>query len=255
MLYKHHTIDTILRRVVIGLNALHSGRDPESNKELAGSCRFALTEIKGDWLWHKEVFRFKSMWTQMAHVCYRCDACADVNNSSHVWSSTSESPTWVEHDLVQFLVREIGNTASPCPLILCKGFHPALLMICSMHVLNLGLAYDCNGAAMMALINCSYFGATDLSLEERFANAYDDFRNFLRSEKISCSQPPFRPSMVMKKDGQCAFTCKAYNGRCVAEWLCACLADAAQRPEMLSQDERLPLLSSLMLLACSASVF
>lgn len=34
------------------------------------------------------------------------------------------------------------------PLVLLYGFHPSILEICSMHTLNLGLAYDLNGAAV-----------------------------------------------------------------------------------------------------------
>ena len=34
------------------------------------------------------------------------------------------------------------------PLILLHGFHPGLLQICSMHVINLGLLFDLNGAGL-----------------------------------------------------------------------------------------------------------
>ena len=34
------------------------------------------------------------------------------------------------------------------PLILLHGFHPQLLQICSMHVINLGLMFDVNGCAL-----------------------------------------------------------------------------------------------------------
>ena len=46
---------------------------------------------------------------------------------------------------------------------------------------------------------------------------------------------------MLKKGGQILFTCKAFNGRVVLEWLSGCISDLAlRRPE----DERLALLAS-----------
>ena len=40
------------------------------------------------------------------------------------------------------------------PLILLHGFHPGLLQICSMHVLNIGLMFDLNGCGLMLCLIC-----------------------------------------------------------------------------------------------------
>lgn len=46
---------------------------------------------------------------------------------------------------------------------------------------------------------------------------------------------------MLKKGGQILFTCKAFNGRVVLEWLSGCISDLALRhPE----DDRLALLAS-----------
>ena len=53
------------------------------------------------------------------------------------------------------------------------------------------------------------------------------------------------PSQVMKKDGQLLMTGKAYNNRCIAEWL----HDAALRANQVSTDPRMPVACLLMTLA------
>lgn len=133
-----------------------------------------------------------------------------------------------------------------------------------MHVVNLGLGYDCNGASMR-----------------------HGYKAFLKTFKISCSQPPFKaymaarvrlahflggayelycnrcgsltnknvhgvgarflPLKVFKKHGYVLFTTKAYNGRVISEWLSRCLSDAAARPnELTDPDGELPLLAACM---------
>ena len=52
---------------------------------------------------------------------------------------------------------------------------------------------------------------------------------------------------VLKKDGQIRMTCKAYNGRCVLEWLASCLCCAVRNPNN-NTDERLPVASVCMTL-------
>lgn len=53
------------------------------------------------------------------------------------------------------------------PLILVKGWHPQLLQICSMHVMNLGLGYRCNGSSMLP---GWVFGFLQFNILGRFVN-------------------------------------------------------------------------------------
>ena len=106
-----------------------------------------------------------------------------------------------------------------------------------MHSLNLGLAYDVNGAAMMlvhnvwysvgdsfwlwvsyfwqilfsernycpnlraCLLRVNYFSVDDeLPLQKKLDAAYDAFKAWLRSERIQCSQPPFKVNMDIRLD-------------------------------------------------------
>ena len=99
--------------------------------------------------------------------------------------------------------------------MLIHGFHPQMLEICSMHTLNLGIAFNMNGASMSLaqhlsgvsvwwqrfflcfrahLLRIKFFiGET---LEAAFDEAFEDFRQFLKTNKITCSQPRFRPGMA-----------------------------------------------------------
>ena len=52
---------------------------------------------------------------------------------------------------------------------------------------------------------------------------------------------PCSPAKVVKKGGQVMFTCKAYNGRVVLEFLCRCINDLASKRD---DDDRLAMLAS-----------
>ena len=86
-LYKHFTLDAVLRRIVWSINLLFDGVLPQvdpAGKPLRGAlhgliCKdgslFALTELRGDQLFHKQLFRWKASWTWTAlKVCHKCQA-------------------------------------------------------------------------------------------------------------------------------------------------------------------------------------
>ena len=74
-LWKHHTVDAILRRITWSLNLLFTGKMPSEELICRDGTCFAVTEIRGDQLFHKETFRFTSSWTwKSVKVCYKCDA-------------------------------------------------------------------------------------------------------------------------------------------------------------------------------------
>ena len=74
-LWKHHTLDVVLRRITWSLNLLFSGKLPSGESICRDGTCFAVTEIRGDQLFHKEIFRFTSSWTwKSVKVCFKCDA-------------------------------------------------------------------------------------------------------------------------------------------------------------------------------------
>lgn len=75
--YEHKTLDCIFHYLVWRLNVLHDGTFPITgrsgepltgrDRERAGQAvcnglRFAITELRGDWLYHRQVFRMRSTW-------------------------------------------------------------------------------------------------------------------------------------------------------------------------------------------------
>ena len=117
----------------------------------------------------------------------------------------------------------------------------------------------------LTLLEMNYFGgppAVDINSQIHFDHADDHFRRWLKQNRITCSQPQFRPWMapglaflkawqgvgnissqgwgdfcveVFKKDGSRLWTAKAWNGRIICQWLHECLRDAfLRRNEPLS---------------------
>ena len=124
------------------------------------------------------------------------------------------------------------------------------------------------------MLRIGYF--TGGTINEKFEQAYGDFRSFCKARKLTCSQPPFKPyheswldkrvhflalvtwidlwryerdtqAKVFKKDGSTLFVAKAYNGRIISEWLQRSLCDVLEDPERyLDPEDALPLLSGAM---------
>ena len=130
------------------------------------------------------------------------------------------------------------------PLILVKGFHPQLIQICSMHVLNLGLAYDLNGCSMshgqyidrqqffvgvVGTVSFKYM----VPRSELSSHAWGHFYNSVailvmveercRANKIYCSQPRFRAKMVSWLDSACFFGDPTILPRFTTFYVCTCM--------------------------------
>ena len=80
----------------------------------------------------------KSSTTQPATCCVECW----FNYSTFLFRG------WARIFLYQARFFWMAMFATSGPLVLLHGFHPGLLQICSMHVLNLGLMFDLNGSAL-----------------------------------------------------------------------------------------------------------
>ena len=105
----------VLRRIVWSLNAAYEGRHPthlpqgkalpEHLEKLAGTrlCpqgrTFSVTEIRGDWAWHRKLLQFKPSWNSL-DVCHECRAksngpwCARYYNFTGTadWESRPYTP-------------------------------------------------------------------------------------------------------------------------------------------------------------------
>lgn len=134
LLFGHHTLDVIYGYIVWALNHLFIGKYPThgyqgaplslKGAQRAGQwvCRdrwiFQVTEIRGDWSWHKAVFRFKSSWKGGARhpVCFKCRAFA-VGEADQLYYNVEEnSPCWqTEYQTVECFIAD-QCPDQPCPL-------------------------------------------------------------------------------------------------------------------------------------------
>ena len=122
-LYGTMTLDAILERVAYSLNLLFHGRD-ENGAEICDKQVFCLTELKGDWEWHKLVFQFDSSWVSKSQVCFKCEAKA--RSTDHDELFYSEVGCWQPYDLAAFLEKQLGRRRRTCCVVASSKFpeHP-----------------------------------------------------------------------------------------------------------------------------------
>ena len=136
------TLDCIFRYIVWRLNLAFHGHWPSCDinggplqpKDAARAGQwvvpnkcFAVTEVRGDWVWFKDIFSFKSSWKGgvQVPVCFKCDAWSVEPNlyylvqpNSHVWDT--EFKTAVDFIVHQCPARPSSLVA--CSLLLCSNF-------------------------------------------------------------------------------------------------------------------------------------
>ena len=133
----YHTLLPVWRRITWSLNCAFEGLWPSHGPEgelitgkiarmMAGRplvpksfTQFACTEIRGDWAWLKETFRFPKCAWNATKTCWKCPARKTSADPSLLYYN---HPGWLqkEFDLVDFLVHRIPEQ-DPCNLILCQA--------------------------------------------------------------------------------------------------------------------------------------
>ena len=117
-LYRHVTLNKVYRRIAYSLNIAFKGLDPDGSL-LANGRVFCLTELKGDWLWHRQIFRFFGNWQQTKNVCYRCSAAGKGHEAGLFFNFWDDQPAWEEFDTGAFFARQLTKP-DPCALT-CKS--------------------------------------------------------------------------------------------------------------------------------------
>ena len=131
LLYKNRTINTILRWVVWSFNCLYWGKHPSSrpgNRPLSeaeqavagtwltrGKYQFQVTELRGDWEFHKLCWQFKCSWKGGVKVgiCFRCPAMSRCNDPGLLyWNLDDETSTWTqqEFDTLEYISKRVPAT-------------------------------------------------------------------------------------------------------------------------------------------------
>ena len=91
ILFGQLTLNCVLRKIVWSCNAAYEGYHPTwmphgplsenlskfaGQKLCPGSETFTVTELRGDWAWHRKTFQFRARW-QGLEVCHACGAKAN----------------------------------------------------------------------------------------------------------------------------------------------------------------------------------
>ena len=110
-LWGSETIDTIMAHIVCCCNYLFSGFD-ENGEQLANGRVFAVTELRGDWLFHKMVWKFTSAWNTVHNRCYLCNATSRSNDVKQLfWTVDGE---WRWYNRISFINTQLGHRQRPC---------------------------------------------------------------------------------------------------------------------------------------------
>ena len=107
------TLDAVFSRLTWSINLLyhglhpscgpHGGPLPARQHALAGQSichnkmKFICTELRGDWKYHQQVFRFKSSW-QSTLVCFKCPA-RSRGPLEQLYYHVGENAFWLPREL------------------------------------------------------------------------------------------------------------------------------------------------------------
>ena len=167
--------------------------------------RFKLCELRGDWKHHASTWRLAHHYTcnNICHICKasRCDPEVPFTDfrKQPAWKNTVRS-----HQ--QFLAQEMGEPWNMLAYV--AGFHYRMLKFDVMHTVHLGIGACCNGGCFFELLKLQWFPGSDK--HAIFRAAYKDFKAFCRKVKVVCSQPVFKPWMLLSStDEYCIFAAKA----------------------------------------------
>ncbi len=126
LLYLNRTLNTVLRWLVWSLNALFLVVNPsvrpggrvlsEKEQKRAGhpitkqQHKFQVTEIRGDWEFHKSLWQFRSSWKGIS-VCFRCPAKSKSEDSGFLYWNDSTDSDWSKQEFstVQFVAQMLPD--------------------------------------------------------------------------------------------------------------------------------------------------
>lgn len=219
----YESLHPVLQHIAESLNFAYFGVDAEGMQIFTGH-RFILSELRGDQVWHKYLWRHLRWW-RAREVCFRC--CAVARDGPLYWEFGDQA-AWrsTEISTIDFLVEGLPDDLL-CPLALCHGFDISTIQHCSMHTVNLGLAFTFSGSTLYNLLNHGWFGSPQSPLADRLNLAYDDFRQYCKLVQVRCSQKRFRVSTLLKRANGPCLTTKAFNARVIVSWIASCAMDAS----------------------------
>ena len=126
LLFGRKTLNCVLARITWSINLLFWGLwpthgpcneeidSPRKGQQITTDGRvFALTELRGDWSYFKQVFGLQSSWKAgtNASVCFKCSAWGIGPPSHHYYHIGPRAHVWTtEYSLASFLANEMPET-------------------------------------------------------------------------------------------------------------------------------------------------
>lgn len=124
LLYKNRSTNTILRYVVWSLQWAYHGLHPSRGLDgrpiqsaVAGQWltakhdKFTVTELRGDWEWHRKIFRFRASWKATTKsICFRCTAVGEGAPGMRYYDIGNDS-IWLRegHGVETFLSQQLKD--------------------------------------------------------------------------------------------------------------------------------------------------
>ena len=177
-----------------------------------GNRRLRLTELRGDWEHHANTFRL-SHYYACSNICHLCRASRDDTTCMYTDFRTNASWKSTLRSHAQFLAEEVGEPLNS--LIYVAGFNVHMIKFDTMHTVNLGCGLFSNGSGLHELLKLGWFGGGNKA--SKLSTAYTRFRAFTGRYRIECSQPQFKPWMLVNGVEEYCFL--ASKATCMI-WLC-----------------------------------
>ena len=159
-----------------------------------GGRKVRLVELRGDWKHHMSVFHLKHGFTSN-NICHRC--LASRTDAKVAFTDFTLHPAWKatlrSHE--EILRDELGDPLNL--LVYVAKFDCDMIKFDSMHTVQLGCGLHANGSALFELFKVEWFGSAVQDKNTLFSAAYKNFKSFLRLHDIACSQPAFKPWMLV----------------------------------------------------------
>lgn len=122
---KNRTLNAVWKRLVWSLEACFDGVNPQTgfggkpltphDQERAkhpltrSGAKFAVCELRGDWEWHRGVWRTTASW-QANDVCFRCPCVAKGGIPGNLYFAHGEGCAWsAEFNLQEFVSQRLRD--------------------------------------------------------------------------------------------------------------------------------------------------
>ena len=161
-----------------------AGRRIAGGEPLADGWRGALCQVRGDWEFYTQLFRFRTCTTN-ERMCWLCRA-SNVD-PMRAWSDFSlgagwRATRWTHESYLAFL-RGAGLAIPPL-LLLAIGFRLECVLVDTMHAVDLGICASIIGNILWILaVRRRVFGGR--TMKAAVQRLHDDLQAWYKREKVS----------------------------------------------------------------------